>query len=68
VASPASGQVQDSIDRVAATLATTVNVSELDDSPDEASWGCCELQEEWFDAVADAGFTAVRLAVKFSGH
>jgi hypothetical protein len=68
MASPASGQVQDSIDRVAATLATTVNVSALDDSPDEASWGCCELQGDWFDAVADAGFTAVRLAVRFSGH
>lgn len=52
---------------VADMLARTANYSALDADPYEGAWDP-PLEEEGFEAIADAGFTAVRIPVRFSAH
>jgi endoglucanase len=47
-------------------LVKTVNYSGLE-APNEGDWGP-KLEEAGFEAIKRAGFTAIRLPVKFSGH
>jgi endoglucanase len=47
-------------------LARTVNYSGLE-APNEGEWGP-KLEEAGFEAIKTAGFTAIRLPVKFSNH
>jgi endoglucanase len=47
-------------------LARTVNYSGLE-APNEGEWGP-KLEEAGFEAIKKAGFTAIRLPVKFSNH
>ncbi len=48
-------------------LARTVNFGNALEAPKEGDWGVT-LQEEYFQLVKDAGFTAIRLPVKWSAH
>ena len=48
-------------------LARTVNLGNALEAPSEGEWGVF-LQEEYFDRIAGAGFTAVRIPVRFSAH
>lgn len=47
-------------------LAKTINFSALE-APNEGEWAS-KLEETYFDLVKTAGFTAIRLPVKFSNH
>lgn len=55
------------VDAVHTMLAQTIGYSSLDHSPDEGAWNY-PLEAEGFEAIAEAGFTAVRLPVRFSAH
>jgi endoglucanase len=48
-------------------LARTVNFGNALEAPTEGAWGMM-LEERYFDLVKQAGFTAIRLPVKFSAH
>jgi endoglucanase len=48
-------------------LARTVNLGNALEAPNEGEWGVT-LQEEYFDRIAGAGFTAVRIPIRFSAH
>ena len=47
-------------------LARTVNLTGLE-APNEGDWGP-KLEESYFEQIKQAGFTAIRLPVKFSNH
>ena len=53
--------------RINALLARTVNLGNALEAPTEGLWGVT-LEERFFEDVADAGFTAVRLPVKWTAH
>ena len=44
-----------------------VNLANALDAPREGEWGVI-IQEEYFDAISDAGFNLVRIPVAFSHH
>ena len=48
-------------------LARTVNFGNALEAPIEGAWGVT-LEENYFQLVKDAGFTAIRLPVKWSAH
>jgi aryl-phospho-beta-D-glucosidase BglC (GH1 family) len=48
-------------------LAKTVNFGNALEAPNEGDWGM-RLEEGFFGLVKDAGFTAIRLPVKWSNH
>ena len=48
-------------------LARTVNFGNALEAPTEGAWGLT-LQENYFQLVKDAGFSAIRLPVKWSAH
>jgi endoglucanase len=48
-------------------LARTVNFGNALEAPKEGEWGLT-LKEGYFEAIEKAGFTAIRLPVKFSAH
>lgn len=48
-------------------LARTVNLGNALEAPNEGEWGVT-LQEEFFQIIKEAGFTAVRLPVRWSAH
>jgi aryl-phospho-beta-D-glucosidase BglC (GH1 family) len=56
------------LDEVFASLRTSVGVGALAGHPHEGDWGDGPLTDDLFDEIADAGFTAVRLPVRFSGY
>lgn len=55
------------LDAVVDLLAHPINYSSMEHSPNEGDWSR-PLEEAGFEALADAGFTAVRLPVRFSAH
>ncbi len=62
------GQSQDAtVFETNALLARTVNFGNALEAPYEGQWGM-RLEERYFDLVASAGFSAVRVPAKFSGH
>ncbi len=61
---PPSGQ---SIAQRNAQLARTVNFGNALEAPTEGAWGMT-LEENYFQLVKDAGFSAIRLPVKWSAH
>ena len=68
-ASGRNAQAQGSSDTAFAAnklLVKTVNYSGLE-APNEGEWGP-KLEEAGFEAIKRAGFTAIRLPVKFSNH
>jgi len=48
-------------------LARTVNLGNALEAPNEGEWGVT-LKEEFFQLIREAGFTAVRLPVRWSAH
>jgi endoglucanase len=44
-----------------------VNLGNMLEAPNEGEWGLV-VQEDFFATIADAGFTAVRIPTKWSGH
>lgn len=50
-----------------AYLARTVNFGNALEAPNEGDWGM-RLEERFFQLTKDAGFTAIRLPIKFSAH
>jgi endoglucanase len=48
-------------------LARTVNIGNALEAPNEGEWGVT-IQEEYFQIIHEAGFTAVRLPVRWSAH
>lgn len=48
-------------------LARTVNLGNALEAPNEGEWGVT-LQDEFFQLIQEAGFTAVRLPVRWSAH
>ncbi|MFA5874036.1 MAG: glycoside hydrolase family 5 protein [Anaerolineales bacterium] len=48
-------------------LTRTVNLGNALEAPYEGEWGVT-LQEEYFQTIANAGFTAVRVPIRFSAH
>jgi len=48
-------------------LGRAVNMGNMLEAPDEGEWGVY-LREEYFDLIADAGFTGVRIPVRWSAH
>jgi endoglucanase len=48
-------------------LARTINLGNALEAPNEGDWGVT-LQESYFVGIAEAGFTAVRVPIRFSGH
>ncbi len=48
-------------------LARTVNFGNALEAPKEGEWGLT-LEERYFETIKKAGFTAIRLPVKFSAH
>lgn len=48
-------------------LARSVNLGNALEAPNEGEWGVT-LQAEYFQLIKDAGFTAVRIPIKWSGH
>jgi endoglucanase len=48
-------------------LARTVNLANALEAPNEGDWGLV-LQEEYFQLVEDAGFTAVRIPIRWNAH
>lgn len=63
----ASTQAPVGLDEVFATMRTSVGVGALAGHPHEGDWGDGPLTEALLDEIADSGFTAVRLPVRFSG-
>ncbi len=59
--------VDGDLDAVVDFLEHTINYSSLEHDPDEGAWST-PLSEAGFKAIADAGFTAIRLPVRFSGY
>lgn len=51
----------------AAALRRGVNFGDMLDAPDEGAWGL-KVQDEFVNVTAEAGFTAVRLPVRWSNH
>ena len=56
-----------SIDGRNRQLARTVNFGNALEAPTEGAWGVT-LEENYFQLVKDAGFSAIRLPVKWSAH
>ncbi len=50
-----------------AYLARTINFGNALEAPNEGDWGM-RLEERFFELSKNAGFTAIRLPTKFSGH
>ena len=48
-------------------LAKSVNFGNALEAPNEGDWGM-RLEESFFQAVKDGGFTAIRLPIKWSNH
>jgi len=48
-------------------LARTVNIGNALEAPNEGEWGVT-IKDEYFQIIRDAGFTAVRLPVRWSAH
>jgi endoglucanase len=48
-------------------LRRTVNLGNALEAPNEGEWGVT-LQEDYFQQIADAGFTAVRVPISFPSH
>lgn len=48
-------------------LARCVNLGNALEAPNEGEWGVT-LQAEYFQLIKDAGFTAIRIPIKWSGH
>src|ERR1043165_4324095 len=48
-------------------LARTVNIGNALEAPTEGEWGVT-IKDEYFQIIHDAGFTAVRLPVRWSAH
>ena len=48
-------------------LAQTVNLANALEAPNEGDWGLV-LQEEYFQLVKEAGFTAVRIPIRWNTH
>ncbi|MBN2386786.1 MAG: glycoside hydrolase family 5 protein [Anaerolineales bacterium] len=48
-------------------LARTINLGNALEAPSEGEWGVV-LQEAYFDLIAEAGFSAVRIPARFSAH
>jgi endoglucanase len=48
-------------------LARSVNLGNALEAPNEGEWGVT-LQTEYFQLIKDAGFTAIRIPIKWSGH
>ena len=48
-------------------LARSINFGNMLEAPNEGDWGLT-MQESYFQAVQDAGFTAIRLPIKWSAH
>lgn len=48
-------------------LARGINLGNALEAPNEGDWGVV-LQQWFFDKIAEAGFTAVRIPVRWSGH
>ncbi len=48
-------------------LRRTVNLGNALEAPNEGEWGVI-LQAEYFRTIAEAGFTAVRVPIRFSAH
>jgi len=67
VASGCSSSQPLDVHDVAGLFARTANYSALEADSYEGAWDP-PLEEAGFDAIADAGFTAVRLPMRFSSH
>lgn len=48
-------------------IARTVNLANALEAPNEGDWGLV-LQEEYFQLVKEAGFTAVRIPIRWNAH
>jgi endoglucanase len=48
-------------------LARTINMGNALEAPKEGEWGVT-IKEEFFQIIQDAGFTAIRLPVRWSAH
>ena len=48
-------------------LQKTINLGNALEAPNEGDWGIT-LQESYFEIIADAGFTAVRVPIRWSAH
>ena len=64
--SPPSSEVLDPFQQNL-RLARSVNLGNALEAPNEGDWGVT-LQAEYFQLIKDAGFTAVRIPIKWSGH
>ncbi|HVH31540.1 MAG TPA: hypothetical protein VNA31_07760, partial [bacterium] len=52
---------------ISAALGRGVNFGDMLDAPNEGDWGLI-LRDEFIDVTAQAGFTSVRLPVRWSNH
>ncbi|NQV29692.1 MAG: glycoside hydrolase family 5 protein [Candidatus Marinimicrobia bacterium] len=48
-------------------LTRSINLGNILEAPEEGAWGL-SLQAEYFPIIADAGFTGIRLPVRWSAH
>ena len=48
-------------------LAKTINLGNALEAPEEGDWGIV-LEEEFFEVISEAGFTAVRVPCRWSSH
>jgi len=48
-------------------LSRSINLGNMLEAPEEGAWGLT-LQESYFDSIATAGFTGVRLPIRWSAH
>jgi endoglucanase len=62
-----SSQTNSNVFEVNKLLARTVNFGNALEAPIEGQWGLT-LREEYFELIQKAGFTAVRVPIKFSAH
>ena len=63
----ATVQVQADIFALNQKLRRTVNLGNALEAPNEGDWGVV-LQADYFQKIAAAGFTAVRIPIRFSAH
>jgi endoglucanase len=64
---PATQSVPTNIFATNQRLRRTVNLGNALEAPNEGEWGVV-LQEDYFQQIAEAGFTAVRIPIRFSAH
>ncbi len=67
IASLGLAQNQTTLETRATQLARSINFGNALEAPNEGEWGI-KLEESYFAAVQKAGFSAIRLPIKWSNH